>query len=73
MDTRPCAPPPDHVVSSARYAFAAHSDALGDLRAAPQNIRDLALLELQHRTISLVPLLLVGSPAAAIVASRQGM
>ncbi|WP_196942898.1 hypothetical protein [Streptomyces sclerotialus] len=33
---------------SARYAFAAHPDALADLRDAPENIRDLALLELQH-------------------------
>lgn len=33
---------------SARYAFAAHSEALADLRDAPEKIRDLALLELQH-------------------------
>ncbi|MFJ9419988.1 hypothetical protein ACIRPT_38420 [Streptomyces sp. NPDC101227] len=35
-------------MSRARYAFAAHPEALADLRAAPENIRDLALLELQH-------------------------
>lgn len=33
---------------SARYAFAAHPEALADLREAPDSIRDLALLELQH-------------------------
>ncbi|MEU5838712.1 hypothetical protein ABZ820_34320 [Streptomyces diacarni] len=33
---------------SARYAFAAHPEALADLRDAPEKIRDLALLELQH-------------------------
>ncbi|MDF3291896.1 hypothetical protein [Streptomyces silvisoli] len=31
-----------------RYAFAAHPDALADLRQIPSHIRDLALLELQH-------------------------
>ncbi|MGN5380989.1 type II toxin-antitoxin system RelE family toxin [Streptomyces lasalocidi] len=35
-------------MSRARYAFAAHPEALADLRAVPGNIRDLALLELQH-------------------------
>jgi hypothetical protein len=35
-------------VSRARYAFAAHPEALADLRAVPESIRDLALLELQH-------------------------
>ncbi|MGW6909248.1 hypothetical protein [Streptomyces sp. NPDC054940] len=35
-------------MSRARYAFAAHPEALADLRAVPENIRDLALLELQH-------------------------
>ncbi|QDO51684.1 hypothetical protein FNV60_28680 [Streptomyces sp. RLB3-5] len=35
-------------MSPARYAFAAHPEALADLRAVPENIRDLALLELQH-------------------------
>ncbi|MCD2468681.1 hypothetical protein MBT42_34675 [Streptomyces sp. MBT42] len=35
-------------MSRARYAFAAHPEALADLRSAPENIRDLALLELQH-------------------------
>ncbi|MGW7517775.1 hypothetical protein ACWGJ2_19520 [Streptomyces sp. NPDC054796] len=33
---------------SARYAFAAHPEALADLRQVPEEIRDLALLELQH-------------------------
>lgn len=33
---------------SARYAFAAHPEALADLREVPEQIRDLALLELQH-------------------------
>ncbi|MFG3253297.1 hypothetical protein [Streptomyces sp. NPDC048172] len=33
---------------SARYAFAAHPEALADLRDVPEKIRDLALLELQH-------------------------
>ncbi|MCE7080156.1 type II toxin-antitoxin system RelE/ParE family toxin [Streptomyces sp. ST2-7A] len=32
----------------ARFAFAAHPDALNDLRTVPEEIRDLALLELQH-------------------------
>ncbi|MEC4018283.1 type II toxin-antitoxin system RelE family toxin [Streptomyces sp. H27-D2] len=35
-------------MSAARYAFAAHPEALADLRAVPDQIRDLALLELQH-------------------------
>ncbi|MDX3099082.1 hypothetical protein PV417_32055 [Streptomyces sp. ME19-03-3] len=35
-------------MSRARYAFAAHPEALADLRSAPEGIRDLALLELQH-------------------------
>ncbi|MFH8515755.1 hypothetical protein ACH4CE_11675 [Streptomyces gelaticus] len=35
-------------MSRARYAFAAHPEALADLRSAPESIRDLALLELQH-------------------------
>lgn len=35
-------------MSRARYAFAAHPEALADLRSAPEDIRDLALLELQH-------------------------
>ncbi|WP_431949521.1 hypothetical protein [Actinacidiphila sp. bgisy167] len=35
-------------MSRARYAFAAHPAALADLRSVPENIRDLALLELQH-------------------------
>ncbi len=35
-------------MSRARYAFAAHPEALADLRAVPEDIRDLALLELQH-------------------------
>lgn len=33
---------------SARYTFAAHPEALADLRDVPEKIRDLALLELQH-------------------------
>ncbi|WP_019546669.1 hypothetical protein [Streptomyces sulphureus] len=33
---------------SARYAFAAHPEALADLRDVPEKIRGLALLELQH-------------------------
>ncbi|MEU8687710.1 hypothetical protein [Streptomyces sp. NPDC048665] len=35
-------------MSRARYAFAAHPEALADLRSVPEGIRDLALLELQH-------------------------
>lgn len=35
-------------MNRARYAFAAHPEALADLRSVPENIRDLALLELQH-------------------------
>ncbi|SEC12741.1 hypothetical protein [Streptomyces sp. 2314.4] len=35
-------------MSRARYAFAAHPEALADLRTVPDKIRDLALLELQH-------------------------
>ncbi|MFE0762886.1 type II toxin-antitoxin system RelE family toxin [Streptomyces smyrnaeus] len=35
-------------MSAARYAFAAHPEALADLRDVPEKIRDLALLELQH-------------------------
>lgn len=35
-------------MSWTRYAFAAHPEALADLRSVPKNIRDLALLELQH-------------------------
>jgi hypothetical protein len=35
-------------VSRARYAFAAHPEALADLRSIPEKIRNLALLELQH-------------------------
>ncbi|AJT68651.1 hypothetical protein T261_7049 [Streptomyces lydicus] len=35
-------------MSRARYAFAAHPEALADLRTVPEDIRDLALLELQH-------------------------
>lgn len=35
-------------MSGARYAFAAHPEALADLRQVPEKIRDLALLELQH-------------------------
>ncbi|MFJ4007344.1 hypothetical protein ACIPWL_28355 [Streptomyces sp. NPDC090023] len=33
---------------SARFAFAAHPDAIADLRELPNEIRDLALLELQN-------------------------
>ncbi|MFF2701568.1 hypothetical protein ACFVUQ_24765 [Streptomyces cyaneofuscatus] len=33
---------------SARFAFAAHPDAIEDLRNLPDRIRDLALLELQN-------------------------
>ncbi|WP_328732845.1 hypothetical protein OHT20_31585 [Streptomyces caniferus] len=35
-------------MSRARYAFAAHPEALADLRSVPEDIRGLALLELQH-------------------------
>ncbi|QKW53591.1 hypothetical protein [Streptomyces buecherae] len=35
-------------MSRARFAFAAHPDAIADLRALPDRIRDLALLELQN-------------------------
>ncbi|MFJ4532652.1 MULTISPECIES: type II toxin-antitoxin system RelE family toxin [Streptomyces] len=35
-------------MNRARYAFAAHPEALADLRSVPEDIRDLALLELQH-------------------------
>jgi hypothetical protein len=35
-------------VSRARFAFAAHPDAIADLRQLPDEIRDLALLELQN-------------------------
>ncbi|WP_399094124.1 type II toxin-antitoxin system RelE/ParE family toxin [Streptomyces sp. BBFR2] len=35
-------------MSRARFAFAAHPDAIADLRKLPDRIRDLALLELQH-------------------------
>ncbi|GAA0285939.1 hypothetical protein GCM10010302_25270 [Streptomyces polychromogenes] len=35
-------------MKTARFAFAAHPDALADLRNVPDQIRDLALLELQH-------------------------
>ena len=35
-------------MSRARYAFAAHPDAIADLRQLPDQIRDLALLELQN-------------------------
>ncbi|MCM1967979.1 hypothetical protein [Streptomyces sp. G1] len=35
-------------MKSARFAFAAHPEAIGDLRQVPDQIRDLALLELQH-------------------------
>lgn len=35
-------------MSSARFAFAAHPDAIADLRKLPDEIRDLALLELQN-------------------------
>ncbi|MFE2559718.1 hypothetical protein ACFXGT_27565 [Streptomyces sp. NPDC059352] len=35
-------------MSRARFAFAAHPDAIADLRELPDTIRDLALLELQN-------------------------
>ncbi|MFG3199863.1 hypothetical protein ACGFYT_27445 [Streptomyces sp. NPDC048208] len=35
-------------MSRARFAFAAHPDAITDLRELPDSIRDLALLELQN-------------------------
>ncbi|MET7775046.1 hypothetical protein ABZU94_08485 [Streptomyces mirabilis] len=35
-------------MSRARFAFAAHPDAIADLRELPADIRDLALLELQN-------------------------
>ncbi|WP_186781582.1 MULTISPECIES: hypothetical protein [unclassified Streptomyces] len=35
-------------MSRARFAFAAHPDAITDLRELPAEIRDLALLELQN-------------------------
>ncbi|MFF2503571.1 hypothetical protein ACFVTY_09375 [Streptomyces sp. NPDC058067] len=35
-------------MSRARFAFAAHPDAMTDLRELPDEIRDLALLELQN-------------------------
>ncbi|MFI1825379.1 hypothetical protein ACH41E_02840 [Streptomyces sp. NPDC020412] len=35
-------------MKQARFGFAAHPEALEDLRNVPGNIRDLALLELQH-------------------------
>ncbi|MEJ8653828.1 hypothetical protein WKI65_38755 [Streptomyces sp. MS1.AVA.3] len=35
-------------MSHARFAFAAHPDAIADLRQLPDEIRDLALLELQN-------------------------
>lgn len=35
-------------MSQARFAFSAHPEALEDLRTIPKEIRDLALLELQH-------------------------
>ncbi|MBV1949162.1 MULTISPECIES: nucleoside-diphosphate kinase [unclassified Streptomyces] len=35
-------------MSRARFAFAAHPDAIADLRELPNTIRDLALLELQN-------------------------
>lgn len=35
-------------MSRARFAFAAHPDAIADLRQLPDHIRDLALLELQN-------------------------
>lgn len=35
-------------MSRARFAFAAHPDAIADLRELPAGIRDLALLELQN-------------------------
>ncbi|MFH9734393.1 hypothetical protein [Streptomyces sp. NPDC017260] len=35
-------------MSRARFAFAAHPDAIADLRELPEKIRNLALLELQN-------------------------
>ncbi|MQT05387.1 hypothetical protein FF041_36425, partial [Streptomyces jumonjinensis] len=35
-------------MKQARFGFAAHPEALEDLRSVPDKIRDLALLELQH-------------------------
>ncbi|GGN51328.1 hypothetical protein GCM10012285_41340 [Streptomyces kronopolitis] len=35
-------------MSRARFAFAAHPDAIADLRELPDRVRDLALLELQN-------------------------
>ncbi|KUO20805.1 hypothetical protein [Streptomyces dysideae] len=35
-------------MSRARFAFAAHPDAIADLRQLPDEVRDLALLELQN-------------------------
>ncbi|MGW2169247.1 hypothetical protein ACWC1C_01790 [Streptomyces sp. NPDC001705] len=35
-------------MSRARFAFAAHPDAIADLRELPSEMRDLALLELQN-------------------------
>ncbi|MFD8117501.1 hypothetical protein [Streptomyces microflavus] len=35
-------------MSHARFAFAAHPDAIADLRELPSEMRDLALLELQN-------------------------
>ncbi len=35
-------------MSRARFAFAAHPDAIADLRELPDEVRDLALLELQN-------------------------
>ncbi|MFF4785759.1 hypothetical protein ACFY3E_31130 [Streptomyces griseorubiginosus] len=35
-------------MSRARFAFAAHPDAIADLRQLPEEMRDLALLELQN-------------------------
>ncbi|MFF4180204.1 hypothetical protein [Streptomyces sp. NPDC001750] len=35
-------------MSRARFAFAAHPDAISDLRELPDSIRDLVLLELQN-------------------------
>lgn len=35
-------------MSRARFAFAAHPDAIADLRELPDQVRDLALLELQN-------------------------
>ncbi|MBT3160143.1 hypothetical protein KQH42_28190 [Streptomyces sp. CHA1] len=35
-------------MSRARFAFAAHPDAIADLRELPSPVRDLALLELQN-------------------------